>query len=75
MKRSGCQNLLGKVMCRGGGVDGVDFGLYFLPDWLRTDCDQPPPCEGDFDGSGGVDGMDFVKFLEDWLRTGCPGCP
>ena len=29
---------------------------------------------GDFDGSGGVDFVDYIKLAERWLKTGCGGC-
>jgi hypothetical protein len=29
---------------------------------------------GDFDGSGGVDFVDYIKLAERWLKTGCGSC-
>ena len=36
---------------------------------------SPPPCEGDFDHDGDVDGSDLAVFAADFGRTDCTGSP
>ena len=41
-------------------------------DFVRTNCASPPPCEGNFDTDGDVDGSDLAVFAADFGRTDCP---
>ena len=59
-----------ELWIRGEFTDGYDIeGLdnVTIKEYIN------PPCEGDFDGDGDVDGSDLTVFAEDFGRTDCPG--
>jgi hypothetical protein len=46
----------------------------FKADFFRNDCNTNPPCNGDFNCDGDVDGTDALMFKADFFRSDCPSC-
>jgi|LGVF01.1.fsa_nt_gb hypothetical protein len=57
------------------GVHGIETSEYFVPANRQLAEIKPPlfipPCEGDFDGDGNVDGSDLAVFAAEFGRTDC----
>jgi len=57
------------------GIYGVETSEYYVPiNEQLAQMKSPlliPPCQGDFDGDGDVDGSDLALFAADFGRTDC----
>lgn len=61
------------------GIYGVETSEYYVPvNEQLAQIKFPlliPPCQGDFDGDGDVDGSDLAVFAADFGRTDCASGP
>lgn len=67
-----CTNAASSEANGGMGYVRIQAGQIYLHGTIDAQLViMPPPCEGDFDGDGDVDGSDLAVFAADFGRTDC----